>query len=216
MPKAANPIDDGPELTPEVKAARAKFLEHVADFTLQDAIITLNNMLEKLEDRTQRLGNLAAQTWIVRKRIQAVISGREETVRQSLLLKAAGAEQPTAKISAAQAKEMLKKKMKLRGSEEKPKPEETEDWVRIRMIKEAEVNGMVFFENSVLQVKRVDAQSLLDEKIAEVVNAEDVAPTPDAPIETPDAPDADEPQADDQTASNEETVDQDAEKTVVN
>ena len=67
-------------------------------------------------------------------------------------------------------------------------------WQKVRILAEAEVNGMVFFEGSTIAVKPEDASKLVSAGKAEVVEEPAVAAaepiTPDKPPRKPKAPSA--------------------------
>ena len=185
-----------PKLSPKLERARVKLLTALGNLSLLDALAHLQGAFEGQTTEDNRLANLAAQTWIVRRRLEALQKGQMPALVQDVLA-------PKPEISS---------KLKLMslggaggGRLAKPNPETevspispatptSKPWQKVRILAEAEVNGMVFFEGSTIAVKPEDASKLVSAGKAEVVEEPAVAAaepiTPDKPPRKPKAPSA--------------------------
>lgn len=183
-----------PALSPPVSRSRANQLEQVKDNTLSEALIILRDHFDKQRSETGRLGNLAAQTWVVRRRLEAfqegdltstvdeVINGPPEPVDKLKLLALKGDKAGTAEgEDAADA------------AQKNPS-----EWQKVRIIEEVEVNKMLFFAGSIVAVSGADAERLVESNKAEIV-----AGDPEGE-ESPDEGDVEATPADDSVGDAEE------------
>jgi len=78
------------------------------------------------------------------------------------------------------------------GEAPQPQPIDPLSWVRVRIVSEAEVNGMRFFGGTALDVKGADAERLIAagtaELLVETAPATTAAPTPEPAAPAPAAP----------------------------
>lgn len=165
-----------PRLSAPLTKLRKQWLHSVQELEPQAALAVLRQRLEKETEGAARLGNIAAQSWIVRQRLiglQATLHGVPVTVEVE-------DPKPEAAISAPEAV----------SADPSPTAEEaapdTADavaapqgpgWIKLRILVETEVNGMRFFEGSTIEVREEDARKLIDAKSAEPVEATgDTAP----------------------------------------
>jgi hypothetical protein len=160
-----------PKLSPKLERAREKTLSALGRLSLSDALVQLKTVFESQKTEEGRLSNLSAQTWILRRRLEALQKGQPGPDVQSFLqanpegsqklkLLALRSLQPVADPSApakddSVAVETLDTAQK--------------SWQRVRIVAEAEVNGMVFFEGSMIAVKVEDAGRLVAAGKAEIV-----------------------------------------------
>jgi hypothetical protein len=172
------PDPDLPRMSEEMESLRARFLGAVEHLSISEALAMLKSRLATEKKEMMRLGNLAAQTWLVRQRLVAVRKGAAPASVRDIL---SGG---------------LRKSPKA-GSDAAPGAEDdatladrgTASWVRVRIIQETEVNGMRFFGGTSIDVKDSDAQRLIDAGTAEMVvepaaegtSASEAPPPPAAP-----------------------------------
>lgn len=135
--------------------------------------------MEAQKSEDSRLANLSAQTWVLRRRLEALQAGDEpnavqnllgrgpETMSQKKLMAFASAGPVVPEVSAVV--EPIEK-----GSSEAEPPNA---WRKVKILAEAEVNGMMFFEGSILAVKPNDALRLVEAGKAEIIEAVSVEPT---------------------------------------
>ena len=168
-----------PMLSPKLERARAKLLSALGNLSLLDALAQLRDVFEDQKTEEGRLANLAAQTWIMRRRLEALQKGQVPVRLQDLLgpkpdlsakfklmsLDGAGvpkgANSPPVEEAVAAA----------------PEPSAPKAWQKVRILAEAEVNGMVFFEGSTIAVKVEDAEKLVSAGKAEVVDDAPIPPS---------------------------------------
>lgn len=147
-----------PRLSAPLTAVRRQFLNAVKSLTAEDAIATLRRGLAQETSELARLGNLAAQSWIVRQRLIA-LQQQTGTLARPVAV-AAGQAAPLAE--AAPAPEAAAAKP---AREEPAVAEELalppEGWRKLRITNETEVNGMIFFAGSAIQVQAEDALRLI-------------------------------------------------------
>lgn len=182
----ASPAD--PKLSPKLERARGKLLTALGNRSLLEALAQLQGAFDGQTSEDNRLANLAAQTWIVRRRLEALQKGQMPALVQDVLapkpeisaklklmsLGGAGGEPPAKTAAEAEAE-----------AEASPAAPTPKPWQKVRILAEAEVNGMVFFEGSTIAVKPEDASKLVSAGKAEVV--EQVAAA-DAKVGAPDRP----------------------------
>ncbi len=172
-----------PKLSPKLERAREKTLFALGRLSLSDALVQLQTVFESQKTEEGRLANLSAQTWILRRRLEDLQQGQPGHDLQSYL----------------QAKSEASQKLKLLGLKSvQPVTDpsapakdnfvavealdvEQKSWQRVRIVAEAEVNGMVFFEGSMIAVKVEDAGRLVAAGKAEIV-AEPTTHEPPQPI----------------------------------
>ncbi len=160
-----------PKLTPKLERARSKLLNGLGDVSLTEALVKLKAAIDVQKSEDARLANLSAQTWILRRRLEALQSGNLPRSLQALI-GATPESSAKMKLMALVAPDAPEKQ-----SDEGAEPSLTEpvnhdaakSWRKVRVLSEAEVNGMIFFEGSVLAVKPEDAARLVEAGRAEVV-----------------------------------------------
>lgn len=161
-----------PRLSAPLSKLRKQWLTSVKDLEPQAALAVLRQRLQSETDGAVRLGNMAAQSWIVRQRLtglQAALHGVPVSVvseePEPEVVDAITAElTPTAEAAPAEEQDVA------------AAPEGAE-WTKLRILAETEVNGMRFFAGTTIQVHEEDARKLIEAKSAERVEAsEDAAP----------------------------------------
>lgn len=185
----ASPAD--PKLSPKLERARAKTLSALGNLSLIDALAQLKSMFLAQKTEDGRLANLAAQTWIVRRRLEALQKGQPLTNLESLLEPAPDASLKfkllalTSAVPAALPNEAPDDT----AIAPHPQGQAPNSWQKVRILSEAEVHGMVFFEGSTIAVKPEDALRLLSagkaEIVEEVIAKPSVAPVSEANTKKP-------------------------------
>lgn len=177
------PDPDLPPMSPEMEALRARFLGAVEHLTITEALAMLKSRLATETKEMMRLGNLAAQTWLVRQRLVAIRKGLEIGSVAEILKGTPRKAPRAAAADGAAAPE---------GEAPQPQPIDPLSWVRVRIVSEAEVNGMRFFGGTALDVKGADAERLIAagtaELLVETAPATTAAPTPEPAAPAPAAP----------------------------
>ena len=148
-------------LSPMTIKVRDKIIEQYADQTLDAINESLKRLLANEEDEQKRLGVLAARVYILRQRISGLSSNGDKAILT--------AKSPTiANLDAGSVK----------GDNE---------WTRLRIIKDCEVNGVRFPKSFIIDVKSADALKLVEAGNAEPVDA-DAPQMPAAAMAEDDAP----------------------------
>jgi hypothetical protein len=179
-PGAAPPAaDDGSGLSAEVRKLRARFLsavEHLGPEAGRDALRT---QLAGEQREMHRIGNLAAQSWLVRQRFGAIMAGAgHETVAElmqadpQVIDRGAAAGGPIRPGEGAAAAPRGKA-----GAAPEVGPDAGRDgvapaartWQRVRIVQETEVNGVRFFAGTNVDVSPQDAARLVAAQSAELV-----------------------------------------------
>lgn len=171
------PDPDLPPMSPEMEALRARFLGAVEHLTIPEAVGMLKSRLATETKEMMRLGNLAAQTWLVRQRLVAIRKGLEVGSVAEILR---GTPRKAARATAADGSAAPE--------DGAPQPQQIDpaSWVRVRIVSEAEVNGMRFFGGTALDVKGADAERLIAAGTAELMV--ETAPAPETPAAPAAAP----------------------------
>ena len=186
MAASTIPNSGGPgssiELSPVTIAVRDKVIEKFAGQPLDEMNSSVKALLSKEEDEQKRLGILAARVYILRQRILSISEADPDRVVTSA--------SPTVEDLA---------------SNEDTDPSEIEtsasDWTRLRILEDCEVNGVRFPKTVIIDVKSADAERLIENGKAEMIEESESS---QAPLE-PDAEPASEvpanPLAEDKTQS---------------
>ena len=174
IPNSAGP-GSSVELSPVTIAVRDKVIEKFADQPLDEMNESVKALLSKEEDEQKRLGILAARVYILRQRILSIAEADPDRV-----------------ISGTSPKP------KDLGSAESVDTGETEtaasEWTRLRILEDCEVNGVRFPKTVIIDVKSADAERLVENGKAELIEESEPAPiAPEAAAEA--APEA-APEAD--------------------
>lgn len=175
-----------PRLSAPMAKLRKQWLTSVRELDAQAALAVLRQRLQDETDGAVRLGNIAAQSWIVRQRLiglQAAIHGLPaalELEEAEADASAAPAASPAPLSNAAAAAP---------DTAEAVAPSQGPGWVKLRILLETEVNGMRFFAGSTIEVREEDARKLIEAKSAEALEpASAPGPAPAAKPKTKAAP----------------------------
>jgi hypothetical protein len=159
-----------PRLSAPLTKLRKQWLSSVKELEPQAALAVLRQRLEKETEGAARLGNIAAQSWIVRQRLiglQAALHGIAPSV---------DVEEPTAEAAisapeAASAEPLPTAAVAPPDHDEADAAVQGPGWIKLRILVETEVNGMRFFEGSTIEVREEDARKLIEANSAEPVTA---------------------------------------------
>lgn len=162
-----------PKLSPKLERARSKVLTGLGAVSLSEALSELQEALASQKTEDARLANLSAQSWILRRKLESLRSGSLQSSVQDLLGALSGNTSKAKLIRLAPSLEVAQTSDQSVGavSVENQQIEAEKTWRKVRVLAEAEVNGMVFFEGSVLAVKPEDAARLVDAGRAEIIES---------------------------------------------
>ena len=159
--KAPAREDASKKLSANLMRIRAKILKTVQDETLDDALSVLKGRYSVEKDVDIRLATMAAQSWIIRQKFVRIGLDEPSCVKDHM-----GELLPKNKLAT----------MKLKAKSEDPVAPAAQDgltgWQLVKIIKETEVNGMQFFENTTINVSDADAEKLISADKAVKVEAE--------------------------------------------
>ena len=150
------------KLDPETARIRDAIIESFRDRPISE----INGMAKKVlsieTDPVKRLGMLAARVYLLRHRIMNLKMGAEDIDRLGSANKQS--QQAEGVTDAADENDNVQ-------------TGET-DWIRVRMLEEAEMNGMRFFEGIVVDVRKEDATKLVESGRAQIVAEQPEEATP--------------------------------------
>lgn len=157
-----------PRLSAPLTKLRKQWLSSVKDLEPQAALAVLRQRLQKETEGAARLGNIAAQSWIVRQRLiglQAVLHGVPVVIEVE-------DPKPDTAVAASQAASADPARMVEAagpGPGEPVAAPQGPGWIKLRILVETEVNGMRFFAGSIIEVREEDARKLIEVQSAEAV-----------------------------------------------
>ena len=213
MAASTIPNSGGPgssvELSPVTIAVRDKVIEKFAGQPLDKMNSSVKALLSTEEDEQKRLGILAARVYILRQRIMSIAEGDPERVVTS---------------ASPKPKDLAGKETTDAGGDSETT---TSDWTRLRILEDCEVNGVRFPKTVIIDVKSADAERLVENGKAELIEESEpaqavseaeaeVEAAPEAGIDTPAedaAPSATETQPEDEAAADEQPEEATAEPT---
>ena len=142
------------EPDPEVSKVRDQIIKKIGNKSLEEVNAIIKKLLNGQMDEITRLGALAARVKIIRLRIEELYETR---VPKKF------------------------KKIETKNVSEEPKvPEKKqEDWVKLEMLEPSEVNGKQIDKGVILDVSKIDAQKLIENKKAIAININDQKQTLD-------------------------------------
>lgn len=140
----------------QVASARDKWLKLSADETLETVLEFLRSHYVGESNNNRRLGNLAAQTWIIRKKLENMPSDPTTKIAQIL-------ENPKNAKSQKSVKAKPEETAQTGSEEEKlAQTAVTDDTMAvINIMEEVTINEMRFFAGSRVEVSKVDAEKLV-------------------------------------------------------
>lgn len=164
-----------PRLSAPLSKIRKQLLNSVAELDHEAALAVLREYLQGETNGAVRLGNMAAQSWIIRQRLtrlQIALHGTPSVAEDQPPVPSsehgvATTDEPSSGGPAVAANTQ---------KAEAPK-EEVGGWTKLRILAETELNGMRLFEGTTIQVRGEDARKLIEMKSAETVeDSEEAAP----------------------------------------
>ena len=140
----------------QVASARDKWLKLSADETLETVLEFLRSKYVEETNNNRRLGNLAAQTWIIRRKLENMPSDPETKIGQIL-------ENPNNAQSQKIVKTKKQETAQIETDEASSDPTiETDDAMTvINILEEVSINDMRFFAGSRVEVSKADADRLI-------------------------------------------------------
>ena len=198
MAASTIPKSGGPgspiELSPITIAVRDKVIEEFAGQPLDDMNSSLKALFSKEEDEQKRLGILAARVYILRQRILSIGGENPDRVITSF--------SPTSKDLVGEDAD---------DANHDVSETATSEWTRLRILEDCEVNGVRFPKTLIIDVKSADAERLVENGKAEIIEESEQSPAESekraeaetAPPTTIDAPSENAALADTETQSEE-------------
>ena len=182
MAASTIPNSGGPgssvELSPVTIAVRDKVIEKFAGQPLDEMNSSVKALLSTEEDEQKRLGILAARVYILRQRIMSIAEGDPERVVTS---------------ASPKPKDLAGEEATDAGGDSETT---TSEWTRLRILEDCEVNGVRFPKTVIIDVKSADAERLVENGKAELIEESEpaqavseaeaeVEAAPEAGIDTP-------------------------------
>ena len=140
----------------QVASARDKWLKLAADETLETVLEFLRSKYAEEGNNNRRLGNLAAQTWIIRRKLENMPSDPATKIAKIL-------ENPDNAKSQNNVKAKKEETTQIKADEASSDPTaETDDGMAvINILEEVNINDMRFFAGSRVEVSKTDADRLI-------------------------------------------------------
>ena len=176
-------------LSPELKENRNKIIGEFLDFTFDEALIQVNRKLENETEFSNRLTLLAARSWLIRKKVYAlmhepfafsigdlenldisatIMDEAEDSLASSLF---DDDDDDDAEIIVKEAKKSTKKELKPSAAKKDKQTDNTDgaQTIKISIIKNLTLNGVKLVKDMVLEVSSADAGKLVAENKARIV-----------------------------------------------
>ena len=161
MAASTIPNSGGPgssvELSPVTIAVRDKVIEKFAGQPLDEMNSSVKALLSTEEDEQKRLGILAARVYILRQRIMSIAEGDPERVVTS---------------ASPKPKDLAGEEATDAGGDSETT---TSEWTRLRILEDCEVNGVRFPKTVIIDVKSADAERLVENGKAELIEESEPA-----------------------------------------
>ena len=140
----------------QVASARDKWLKLSADETLETVLEFLRSKYAEEGNNNRRLGNLAAQTWIIRRKLENMPSDPETKIGRIL-------ENPKNAKSQKSVKTKKQETAQIEADEASSDPttETVDTMTVINILEEVSINDMRFFAGSRVEVSKADADRLI-------------------------------------------------------
>ena len=146
------------DLSPEILKMRDALLERIGDKPLKDVAQIVNEILLNETNSINRLAALSARVKVLRDYINQNYDIKKNLNKKNKLDKS--------KLSI----ETDIKDSELNNTNE---IEETEDWVRVEMLKSGVVNGVRFPQGVIIDVSKTDATKLVEDNLSRIIEIED-------------------------------------------
>lgn len=161
-----SPTHASPQILPRLSAPitklRKQWLSVVKDLDPQAALAVLRDKLKGEAVEAVRLGNIAAQSWIIRQRLtalQTALHGQPVAVLRD------DSPAPAELTDPADAPSGMQDEAQNAAN---TAATDAQSWTKLRILQETEVNGMRFFAGTTIQVHEDDAQKLIAANSAEL------------------------------------------------
>ncbi|MDB4234922.1 hypothetical protein OAI26_02725 [Sulfitobacter sp.] len=152
--------DVSKKLSANLLRIRTKILKAVQDETLDDALSRLKEQNSGETDVNTRLASMSAQSWIIRQKCVRIGLDKPALIKDHI-----GELLPKNKLASMKPKTETEEPMKTVARES------STGWQMVKIIEETEVNGMRFFENTMINVSDADAEKLIvSQKAVKVEN----------------------------------------------
>ena len=167
MAASTIPNSGGPgspiELSPITIAVRDKVIEKFAGQPLDEMNSSVKALLSTEEDEQKRLGILAARVYILRQRILSIAEVDPDRVVIS---------------SSPKTKDLVDDNAN--DTDDNDSESVTSEWTRLRILEDCEVNGVRFPKTVIIDVQNADAERLLENGKAELIEQREQAPATEA------------------------------------
>ncbi len=177
MAASTIPNSGGPgspiELSPITIAVRDKVIEKFAGQPLDEMNSSVKALLSTEEDEQKRLGILAARVYILRQRILSIAEVDPDRVVISSSPKTTDLVDDNANDTDDNDSESV-----------------TGEWTRLRILEDCEVNGVRFPKTVIIDVQNADAERLLENGKAELIEQREQAPAAETEAEAGMPPEA--------------------------
>ena len=140
----------------QIASARDKWLKLSADETLDTVLEFLRSKYAEEGNNNRRLGNLAAQTWIIRRKLENMPSDPETKIGQILENPNNAKTQKTVKAKKEETTQIEAVK-----ASSDPTAESDDAMTVINILEEVTINDMRFFAGSRVEVSKADADRLI-------------------------------------------------------
>ena len=140
----------------QIASARDKWLKLSADETLDTVLEFLRSKYVDETNNNRRLGNLAAQTWIIRKKLENMPSDPATKITQILEDPTNAKTQKTVKAKKEETTQIEAVK-----ASSDPTAESDDAMTVINILEEVTINDMRFFAGSRVEVSKADADRLI-------------------------------------------------------
>ena len=140
----------------QVASARDKWLKLSADETLDTVLEFLRSKYAEEGNNNRRLGNLAAQTWIIRRKLENMPSDPETKIGQILENPNNAKSQKTVKAKKEETTQIEAVK-----ASSDPTAKSDDAMTVINILEEVSINDMRFFAGSRVEVSKADAGRLI-------------------------------------------------------
>ena len=140
----------------QVASARDKWLKLSADETLETVLEFLRSKYAEEGNNNRRLGNLAAQTWIIRRKLENMPADPETKIGQILENPNNAKTQKSVKSKKEEAEQIEAVK-----ASSDPTAKSDDAMTVINILEEVSINDMRFFAGSRVEVSKADADRLI-------------------------------------------------------
>jgi hypothetical protein len=140
----------------QIASARDKWLKLSADETLETVLGFLRSKYTEERNNNRRLGNLAAQTWIIRKKLENMPSDPTTKIAQILENPNNAKSQKSVKVKPEEPAQAAAEEATLT-----PSDDTVETMAVINIMEEVSINDMRFFAGSRVEVSKADADKLI-------------------------------------------------------